>query len=304
MRKKWWWMVLVAAVLMVVPIAYAEEEVATIAGTSLGFQPVPGLTETPEFQGYASEESQLYVMAMELPKSYTLKTLDDFDKLLQANEDAPELTVIAKQRDLVEGVSSLFVQYAIQQQDIDVVQWIFVLEGEKKFGQVVISTTKQYAEEHTEELLTMLKSFRWMENVRPVLTYSLDLPEGWFLAEGDEEMAVYAREGDSPEDRSAPLLIVVNFKSPIRAELREGFIQEFFMPEEANKLIGTENLTIDSEEAILYFIDDVNSAGKETVNMVCMIYTPKTAYGLMAVQNEAMTTGFFKSLIMSWKLLK
>lgn len=303
MRRKWLWVVLLVILATVAPAASAEE-LATIAGTSLGFQPILDLTETQEFPGYASEANQLYVMAVEVPKTNTLKTLDDFEKLLAANETAPELTIVSKQRNIVEGINSHLVQYSIKQQDLEIAQWVFVLEGEKKFGQIVISTMQTFAEEHKEELMTMLKSFRWVDQVKPVLTYTLTLPEGWVLDEGDEELAVYAPQSEGEPDPNAPFIFVMNFKSPVEEEYREGFIQDFFMHEETKKLIGTEELTIDSNQAILYFIEDTKEDGKKVVNLICIIYAEKTAYGIMTTQSEVVTPEFFKTVIQSWKLVK
>lgn len=301
MRRKGLWVVLLMVIVLAMPV-YAEGSV-TIAGTSLGFEPLFNLTESNEFPGYASAENQLYVMAFEVPKMNNLKTMDDFEKLISSNETA-EMTVVSKERNMVEGVNSYLVQYTFQQEGLDIAQWVLVLEGEKKFGQIVVSTIKTFAEEHQDELLTMMKSFHWTEQVNPVLSYTLTLPEEWSFIEGDEELAVFARKDDQLDDPNTPFIFVINFKAPVEEELREGFIQDFFMHEETKKLVTAESLTIDSQEATLYFIEDTKEDGQKVINLVCVVYTQEAAYGIMAVQSEVITPEFFKTAIHSWKLLQ
>jgi hypothetical protein len=163
---------------------------------------------------------------------------------------------------------------------------------------------KTFADEHTDELLTMLKSFRWLEQMRPVLTYTLTLPEDWEFVEGDEELAVYVPKSNTEDDDNAPLIFVINFKVSVEQEMREDFLTEFFLKEETKTLLGTEDVTIDSHEATLYLIEDIKEDGRKVVNLVCLIYTDKATYGIMSVQSEVVTLELFKNVFNSWKLVK
>lgn len=290
MKKYLIWTLVVLALVLTSPYILAEQEYTYVENTTLKFLPVSDLQ--PITMGYYSEEYGASFIVAEVIKSEEMQTLEDFGNFVKTRN---EYTLLLEQVNPVNG-SALYLLSA-QEEDSKLLVYVYLLDGEGKFGQMVVTAPAENFSTNLETLLQSATSMVWTgEKIKTTFTYSLALPGGWNFVQRVDTMDVYVKGEQVTED--TPTVVVVDYQTPMDQTAIETLLSQ---PDwDGDKILSHETLQIGNLKASLFTLEE-EEEGVVSVNHGCFIFAEETTYFLMTLE-QFMSVGEFKNVVSSFKL--
>lgn len=290
MKKYLIWTLVVLALALTSPYILAEEYLF-VEGTTLKFLPVPDLQ--PMNMGYFSEEYVASFVAGEFSKEEGMETIEDYGNYLRTVEG---YTMLLEDIDHAKG-TALYL-FSATQEDTKLFVYLYLIEAENKFGQMVITSPAENFNENMDTLCKTATSLVWTGEDRPRITfqYSLQVPEGWNFEERVDTMDIYVQGERTSVD--TPTFVVVDYLTPMEQLAIEGLLNQEDW--DGDKILGYETVQLGDLTAILFSLEE-EEEGVTTVNHGCFIFAEETTYFMMTL-DQYMSAEQFKAIVNSFQM--
>ena len=188
--------------ILLLTISTYAEEYKIIKGTSIAFIPLLDFEKAVGYTGFESIKYQTSIMVMQLPAYQNNKpiTILDLDNLFnEYTLESKGIILKHKQNNPFNLENSLLIEGIQTHQNETYHKLIYLFIGDNKFAQVIITCPKTKYNIIKNDLINMLKSFRWTEKQKGYQTfYKIDLPENWKIALQMGPIDMYTKNGIMP----------------------------------------------------------------------------------------------------------
>lgn len=278
--------------ILLAPFCIAAGELQPV-GQSLGFVPTLDFAkEGDEGRSYYSATYDIRLTILETEKNQQNRNLQALEEVMKQIVPHTSLTIEQNMNGQVNAHLMKFTDIADGQ---EMYRWVYLMEGATKFGQIYLLGPAESFQRVESELLTMLRSFRWLDDTARA-TYSMIFPVGWKLAANTDLVQVFTPDG-VPYDKAPTCITVVREEHVFTAEEKNGY-HEILMKQYPGAILQKSfNLTIDSHDAFMMYLAVQRADGMEMVFLNCVIYTPSCTFVVMGVRNAGLTEELFETVV-------